>query len=129
MARGLQVAGWAMISLALAAGPAAAADEAAQGRDLRCVIVGGMIVSKTTDEATRLGVTAAVGYFVGRLKGRDPGMNLTARLSNELKTLRLGELGGETTRCSAEILEFGREMQTAGAAMKAIGEGPPGAPT
>ena len=117
-------------ALAVAAGPAAAApDEAAMRRDLRCVIVTGMIVSKTTDADTRMGVAASMGFFIGRLKGRDPALNLTARLAVEARGLKLADLGADVTRCGQEMQAFGQETKAAGEALKALGEGQAGAPT
>ena len=109
----------------LAATPAMAqTDDAAARRDLRCVLVVGIIgsqVQASASDAAKSGMMAGIGYYLGRLKGRDPGINLTARLTAEAKGLKIGDLQPEALRCGEELKEFGRESQEISAALKALG--------
>jgi hypothetical protein len=109
---------------ALSAGSACAADEAAARRDLRCVLVVGIIAGAAQDSAsdtTKQGLVASIGYYLGRLKGRDPGIDLTARISAEARGLKLADLQAEAARCGEELKVFGQESQQVGAALKALG--------
>lgn len=114
------------LALALVAGTAhAAADDAATKRDIRCVLVVGLVASQaqaSASESARQGMIAGMGYYLGRLKGRDPDIDLTARISAEAKGLKISELQSEGLRCGEELKAFGAESQRVGAALKAVGE-------
>jgi len=117
--------------LAAAAGTAAAApDPAAEHRDIRCVAVTAIAAQQAKTPEMRMGAAAGVGYFMGRLKGRDPDFDLVARLSADLKSLKdLEELKPDIVRCAAELKAFGLEAQAAGAALKSLGAQTTAAPT
>lgn len=109
--------------LAAGAGTAAAApDPAAEHRDMRCVAVTAIAAQQAKTPEMRMGAAAGVGYFMGRLKGRDPDFDLVARLSADLKGLKtVEELKPDIVRCAAELKAFGLEAQAAGEALKALG--------
>jgi hypothetical protein len=115
------------LALALAAGPALAAadDAAAAKRDVRCILVIGLIASNTqaaASESAKQGMIAGMGYYLGRLKGREPDIDLTARIVAETRGIRLADIQGEALRCGDELKAFGAESQRVGAALKAVGE-------
>lgn len=116
----------AAIALALCVATPAVAqvDDAAARRDLRCVLVVGIIggqVQASGSDSAKQGMMAGIGYYLGRLKGRDPAINLTARLTAEARGLKIGDLQPEALRCGEELKQFGRESQEVGAALKALG--------
>ena len=76
--------------------------------------------ARVTDAETKQGMAAAVGYFMGRLKGRDPAIDLTARVTAEFKTANLADLQGDLTRCGDEMKAFAEESRKIGAAVKDI---------
>lgn len=111
--------------LAFAAGTASAADDAAAKRDVRCVLVVGLIASQASagaSETTKQGMVAGMGYYLGRLKGREPDVDLAARIAAEARGLKLADIQAEALRCGEELKAFGAESQRVGAALKAAGE-------
>jgi hypothetical protein len=117
--------------LAAAAGTAVAApDPAADHRDMRCVAVMAIALQQAKSPEMKQGAAAGVGYFMGRLKGRDPDFDLTARLLADLKGLKdVEELKPDVLRCAEELKTFGLEAQAAGAALKSLGGQAPTAGT
>lgn len=115
------------LALGALAGPAAAADEAAQTADLRCMLVVAITGAQAgANEQAKQGLAAGLGYYMGRLKGRDPGIDLAARITTTAKGLgALTDLQPDFTRCGAEMKTFGVETQAVGRAMQALDQTPP----
>jgi hypothetical protein len=109
--------------VAVSAQPAAAADWSAQDiADGECIGFFAMELGAQTDENPDPGLVAIVSYFVGKVEGRNPGMDLTQLLTADLllrletdKT-KIGE------RCSAEALQMGESMMRAGEALQTMSE-------
>jgi hypothetical protein len=119
------VAKLAAAGLALAAisTPAAAADEEAQQRDLRCLLAVAITGAQAPpSEETRQGLAAGVGFYMGRLKARDPAIDLSARLTALTKGMQIADLKGDFSRCGAEMKVFGAEAQDVGRALQAVGQ-------
>jgi hypothetical protein len=121
----------AALALLLAAGAgtaAAAPDPAADHRDMRCVAVMAIALQQAKTPEVKQGTAAGLGYFAGRLKGRDPDFDLPTRLLADLKDVKtVEEFKPDILRCATELKAFGREAQAAGEALKALGAQAPAA--
>ena len=110
-------------ALSLGAAPAFAADEAAQERDLRCVLVVAISGAQAGASAeAKQGLAGGIGYYMGRLKARDPAIDLGARLSALAKGMQIADLKDDFARCGAEMKAFGAEAQSVGRALQAVGQ-------
>lgn len=97
----------AALPQAPAAAPARLSPEAA---DARCVVVLGFINSQgklTPDRAEA--VKNGTIYYLGKLRGRNPGVNLPATLdaAAKLATAQKVNVGPEAQRCGAELAQLG----------------------
>lgn len=71
-----------LISLVLSMSLEAHADDAENTADARCVIVGGQLAS-SPDPAQRSMAGLLLTYYIGRLDGRTPGLNLERLIAEE----------------------------------------------
>ncbi|MDZ4369976.1 MAG: hypothetical protein U1C74_00955 [Phenylobacterium sp.] len=108
--------------------PARSQDAAAQ--DLACMAVTMLAGSRMTDSTAKEGVMAGFAYYMGRVKGREPGIDLRARLIAQTKRL-LAEpdrLSSEAGRCGEDLKAWGLETRELGKALTEEGvrlQGPP----
>lgn len=90
-----------------------------QQRDLRC---GAALTSVTSSvpEAERGGVAAGAMFFIGRIEGRDPGVNLTEALIGVVGDEKsfMSALPSELKRCPAEMQVKGESLKSMGDALK-----------
>jgi hypothetical protein len=101
-----------------AAAPATPARLSPEAADARCVVVLGFINAQgklTPDrvEAVKNGTI----YYLGKLRGRNPGINLTATLdaAAKLATAQKVNVGPEAQRCGAELSQLAGAARPAGA--------------
>ncbi len=91
---------------ALAAAPARLSPEAA---DARCVVVLGFINTqgKLTPERAEAVKNGTI-YYLGKLRGRNPSVNLPATLdaAARLATVQKVNVGSEAQRCGAELAQL-----------------------
>jgi len=94
------------VSLAiLAAALALAASARAQDNnvsDIRCLVVA-LDLSKSPDPQTRSLATSAGLYFVGRLRGRAPDLDLEAAVVEQLRIMTREDLRTERDRCGTVL--------------------------
>lgn len=117
-----------VIATALTVALSAAEDAKAQApdgatSDLACMVVTMLAATRTTDANSKQGVMVGFGYYMGRLKGRDPGIDLKARLLAETRALVANpdRLKAEAIRCGADMQAWGRETKEIGEALTAEG--------
>jgi hypothetical protein len=115
------------LALAALAGPAfaAPADTAAASRDLRCALVMAAMGAQATTPEMKQGAVGGVSYYLGRLQGREPDIDLPARITVEARMMQAADLGAAAQRCGEELKAFGVESQRVGAALKALSASPP----
>ena len=89
------VTAWLAIAL-----PQTVFAQEAVGADLRCLIVA-MELSGSSDEQVKTSAEAAGIYFLGRLDGRAPALDLPARAVEELRRMKPEDITPEFARCSA----------------------------
>ncbi len=117
---------WLSHSLLVASGslslavfsPAVAADWSEQDRlDGQCVAFYAADLGSSKSESPDPGVMALVGYFVGKIEGRNPEFDLVALLTPEFiinAEKSWAEIGA---RCATEGSKFGESLTAAGQAL------------
>jgi hypothetical protein len=67
------------------------------------------------------GAVAIVSYFVGKVEGRNPGMDLTQLLTADLIERIATQKEQIGTRCAEEAMTMGQSMMRAGEALQKLG--------
>ncbi len=107
---------WALAALALSA-TAAVADETSS--DMRCLLAfatGANSSDPTVKSAAQMGVV----YFLGRLDGRTPNLDLTSRAKEEIKTMTDADLKAQIQTCGASFSARGHALDVMGSALDAM---------
>lgn len=112
----------ALVMWAGSAAAQASADDVITRGDLRCILVLSMAQKLDDSPAVQQAAIAGVGFYMGRLKGRDPGVDMKVRLTNEAKLLNADKVTAELNRCGRELQDLGRETAGISDALKAIAE-------
>ena len=83
--------------------------------DLHCAVIGMQLVGdpSSTAEAKQAGTMITI-YYVGRLHGRAPGVDLEQSILDYERTLTLDLLNAERQRCGAEFRQVGQDLQALG---------------
>ena len=87
---------------ALAATEARAAEDATSS-DMRCMIALAA-AAQIADDQVKPAMIAGVIYYLGRLDGRTPKLDLGARADAERKGMDANTLNEETARCGAALI-------------------------
>ncbi|MBL8773798.1 MAG: hypothetical protein JNK30_20600 [Phenylobacterium sp.] len=119
------------LGCALCLPPPAVAQPADPARDdLRCMVIMTMFAARTEDPALRQGAVTGFGYYMGRLKGRDPSIEVKPRLIDEARGMMADaeRVKAEAARCGGDMQVWGRETKEIGDALQAEGRRGPGAP-
>jgi hypothetical protein len=108
---------------AAAQAPAAADPTDASARDIRCFVAVAFASSLSQDPAMKANMGMGVTYYLGRLKGREPNIDLKARIVAEARRMEAGGpdlLRAEMSRCGRELVDMGRETQDVGSALETL---------
>lgn len=105
------------IALACMAAPAVAADTNVDS-DLRCLATFSAVAAGA-DASEKPQVAAAVMYFVGRVDGEKPNIDLTTELIRVSSTMKQEQLAGEIDRCGKLLAARGTALAAVGQAMSA----------
>lgn len=112
----------AVALFAASAQSALAANWSAQDvADGECIAFFAMELGNQPEDQADPGLMAILSYFVGKVEGRHPGMNLTDLLTPDLIMRVDAEKDSIATRCSGEALTMGENMMRAGEALQALG--------
>ena len=95
----------------LATGATAQNDEATD--DLRCLVVG-LNLNQSPIETLRGASVLMTIYYMGRLEGRDPNLDLKGRIADEGRKMSAGDMQSETRRCAAELKAKGEAIAEMG---------------
>jgi hypothetical protein len=109
-----EVAMKALVLGALGAGLLAGAAQAQEGgakADARCVVA---MAALYNQPAYKDGATAAMFYYMGRLTGRDAGVDLTPVLRREAQTMGLQDFAAEAQRCGGPVREKNEALKLVG---------------
>jgi hypothetical protein len=101
---------------------AARAADPAPAADVRCLAVASFLAGNADPKVQNAGVLAAL-YYLGKLDGREPGMDLEARLKEVAMQLSPKDIQSEAVRCGAELGARGKTMNEIGLRLQALGAG------
>lgn len=104
------------VSAALAAAAAPAAAQTGIEPDLQCLAATTMI-SGAEDQNARQAGTFGTLYFVGKLLGADPDLDLEAQLRAAAGAMQEDELQSVLQRCLGELQSTGQRLSAIGQAM------------
>lgn len=110
-----------LILAALAATGAADTGPTPEQADARCLdtfalMAAGGDPAKPDPKIIEAGKTGAT-YFVGKLRGRNPAVDLERVMRAGFSAVQ-ADADGEVKRCSAELVDAGQAMKKAGAALQ-----------
>ena len=89
--------------------------------DLRCYIVTSQMLA-SENSADKLVAMMAHGYWLGRIDGRAPDLDLEERLIGELPNMTKSEFfRAEAVRCGQEMIARGKAVSAIGESMKKRG--------
>jgi len=91
----------AAVSLAIGASPARAEDDP-NVADVRCLVVAIKMAGSPESQTRSVAMLAGL-YFVGRLRGRAPDMDLEAAMVRQLRTMTTDDIERERLRCGAVL--------------------------
>ena len=110
------------LGLSLVAATAARAQDSSDA-DFRCFAAmsrAGGADGVPDDQKAQL--ASGVMYFLGKLDGENPGLDIEAALADQAKKLKPRQLRREMTRCGAELRARGEVLQDIGDRFKARAE-------
>ena len=115
-----------MLAAALSFGAAstgARAQDASAG-DVRCLVVG-LYTASGNDADQRTAGMMMTAYYLGRLDGRMPDLDLKTRLADEVRKLTTAQLQAEGARCSADMTTRAKAMDALAGILASQGGAPP----
>lgn len=101
--------------------PAHAAPPVETVADMQCVVVG-VRLAGSADQHQGLSGTMLAIYFLGRIDGRSPTVDLQQLLVEEVKNMSDAALKVAATRCGAELSRRGVEITRIGQKVEALGK-------
>ena len=81
--------------------------------DVRCVAVGIRSAALPDSRQKSTGLLMAL-YFIGRLDGRDPKLDLETLLSEQLSKMTAADFAAEATRCGSSLATKGAQITKLG---------------
>jgi hypothetical protein len=109
---------WSALLSAVAVVPLPAfAQDADTLADLRCVAVG-MHFAEAPDSHQKSTGTLLVLYYLGRLDGRAPSLDIEKLLAEQIDKMKDADYGVEAARCSQGLAQKGAQIKRLGEAMQ-----------
>ncbi len=114
---------WPILLAALAATTALATGarpaEADNVADVRCVVVA-MGLTQSPDPQVKALAAAATLYYVGRLDGRAPDLDLEPAMVRQVNSMSMDDMRGELQRCAGALQARGDKLKAIGADLQKI---------
>lgn len=85
--------------------------------DIRCVAVG-MHFAEAPDSHQKSTGTLLVLYYMGRLDGRAPSLDIGKLLGEQIDRMTASDYGAEATRCSQNLAQKGAQIKQLGEQMQ-----------
>jgi hypothetical protein len=108
------LAGLLTVIASAALPPAAAQEASAITPDVRCMVVGGQFAQSADPARQAAGKMLAI-YFMGKIMGRRPAVDLADLMSKEIARMSASDLQAESQRCGGELSDAGLRMKDVGA--------------
>ena len=115
MRRSIAVSALIALSLSLAA-----AQDRQSEADLRCLVIALAMGNSVDPNIKNLAPVAAM-YYIGRIEGHDPKVNLEASLGSALRKMSAAERQTESRRCGGELSAKGKLLSEIGANLQKQG--------
>lgn len=113
----LRASRWPLAALlSIAASPAIAQGDPVEP-DLRCLVVGFALAGSDQDAHKSAAIPFSL-YYLGRLDGRAPQLDLEKRLGDLATTMTGDDIKTEAARCGADFQRRGIELQAIGKALQ-----------
>lgn len=109
-----------MSSVFAAAGKVGAAN-ARTVADVQCILVGARL-SDSSDQRQRLSGEMLLTYFLGRVDGRSPGVDLESFLTREAQKMTTSDFAKAARRCGMEFSARGAEIVRIGKTLEQLGK-------
>jgi hypothetical protein len=104
-----------------AATPSAAEPDAQTIADIQCLVVGARLGS-SPDQLKRHSAQMLLTYFLGRLDGRSPGLDLLSLIPEQANKLSLStDFADAAQRCGSELTARGAELVRIGKSLGQLG--------
>ncbi len=103
----------ALSSAALLLSVQAHAQDASTLADIRCVAVG-MHFAETPDSHEKSTGTLLVLYYMGRLDGRAPNLDIGTLLAQQIDSMKASDYSAEATRCAQALAQRGAHTNQLG---------------
>jgi hypothetical protein len=101
-----------------AAAPVRAAEDTGAASDFRCMVAAIALYQSTNPQVKDAGMMASL-YYLGRLDGRTPNVDLEAGLKQQFERMSAQELQAEAVRCGGALQARGKAVTEIGARLKA----------
>jgi hypothetical protein len=109
--RNLLVAG--VVALGLSAPTLARAEDQATTDDVRCLVVSLAMAGNSGANVQAAGMMATL-YYLGRLDGRAPGLDLENRVIDEVTAMKPADVKDTAKRCGETMKGRGEDLTTLG---------------
>ena len=107
------------MSLAIFAAPANAQVAGHNPNDLKCAVVGLTIAGTAGANAQQQQAGTLIAlYYLGRVQGAEPAVDLQALITREAEALTIATLETERVRCAQEFSAMGQAMVRMGEGMR-----------
>lgn len=116
--------GWAimiMVTACVSVGAKARAENTATDADVQCIVVGARI-SESADPRQRTSGEMLLTYFLGRIDGRSPNVDLETLIVREARRMSPADITRAAHRCGKEFSARGPEMVRIGKALVRSGK-------
>jgi len=117
----------AALSATLSLATGAHAADADNVADARC-LVAALALTQSPDPQAKAFAPVASLYFVGRLDGRAPDLDLEAAVIKQVNAMSADELRSELQRCGGILQARGAKLKAIGADLQRLGNPAPATP-
>lgn len=89
--------------------------------DVQCIVVGARL-SESADQKQRLSGEMLLTYFLGRVDGRSPNVDLETMIGREAQKMTTSDFAKAARRCGTEFAARGIEFVRIGKALEQLGK-------
>ena len=106
---------WALVLMAFMHGGPAHGESPPLTDDTRCFVAAMSLLQTTSNNVVRNAAVTSALYYLGRLEGRDPNLDLEKVITEESQRMTQSDIRSELDRC-------GKALSARGAVITAIGQ-------